>query len=695
MGSESTAAATKPSILSRLALRPKPLSGPLQVEEDIETVQHFFGKVTATRCSKKCGTSIATAFDPKRHLGNWANTARGTTMSISALACSKTSCGAVTCVGCGKKPVTGTNVVKTEAGTLDWCCDRGRLFAIWVLLARYDQVELKMQENEAVKAADAAKNAGPAKGAADSGKGYAPPRGFQDVMMLLDEARMHGVVSVKAIDFQSADRLTDGVLGQLLMLICALLPSTARSADSPFDQSPPAGLLAALRLGLLVDKVGQLLRNDSIIDIGQRAAVYFPVMDFVKALGGHRATAGLVTHERYYKRGTSGLLILSTARSHGVADDKGRGKRTGDQLVVLRTARDGQAPALVARLDNLAKQSQIMLGLATASNAQHELQSESERVTMKLCEKIVHVHGGVARTSTTRTDPRAGAGGPERPEDDGAWNAFHRAHSFELTEAVTDQHHYTQSFRTLYSPKGRIPHLMKEMASLATSLPAGILVKGSCDTPGVLKCLILGPDATPYTDGLFAFDIACGPEYPDGPPLVRFLGTHHGLVDMNPNLHRDGKVCLSLLGTFDGPPESKWQARRSTILSVLVSIQSMILCDEPWRNEPGCGPAASPAALAACRQYSLDRMALTVRFALLPWLLDPAWKSGIWADAVRAHVRCHAPRIRRTVAAWAHLSPGIRAFREPTDRLEAVRTYAGPRRGRDLLPLLEDGLKNF
>ena len=34
---------------------------------------------------------------------------------------------------------------------------------------------------------------------------------------------------------------------------------------------------------------------------------------------------------------------------------------------------------------------------------------------------------------------------------------------------------------------------------------------------------------------------------------VTFLTTGCGTVRFNPNLYADGKVCLSLLGTYDGP----------------------------------------------------------------------------------------------------------------------------------------------
>ncbi len=65
-------------------------------------------------------------------------------------------------------------------------------------------------------------------------------------------------------------------------------------------------------------------------------------------------------------------------------------------------------------------------------------------------------------------------------------------------------------------------------------------------------------------------------------PLITFLCTNQGLVRFNPNLYANGKVCLSLLGTWSGP---SWTSS-STILQVLLTIQSMILVEEPYYNEP-------------------------------------------------------------------------------------------------------------
>lgn len=65
---------------------------------------------------------------------------------------------------------------------------------------------------------------------------------------------------------------------------------------------------------------------------------------------------------------------------------------------------------------------------------------------------------------------------------------------------------------------------------------------------------------------------------------------------------KDGKVCLSLLGTWQGPG---WVSGKSTLLQVLISIQSMILCEEPYLNEPGWAGSAGTPQSHACEWFIL------------------------------------------------------------------------------------------
>jgi len=96
--------------------------------------------------------------------------------------------------------------------------------------------------------------------------------------------------------------------------------------------------------------------------------------------------------------------------------------------------------------------------------------------------------------------------------------------------------------------------------------------------------MVVGPPETPYEHVPFFFDLALPAEYPREPPLTHFHAHFVGNERLNPNLYVDGKVCLSLLGTWSGPA---WDPQRSTLLQVLVSLQGLVLVEEPYYNEPG------------------------------------------------------------------------------------------------------------
>lgn len=63
-----------------------------------------------------------------------------------------------------------------------------------------------------------------------------------------------------------------------------------------------------------------------------------------------------------------------------------------------------------------------------------------------------------------------------------------------------------------------------------------------------IHALITGPFDTPYEGGFFYFLIRCPPDYPIRAPRVKLVTTGGGRVRFNPNLYKNGKVCLSILG---------------------------------------------------------------------------------------------------------------------------------------------------
>ena len=83
----------------------------------------------------------------------------------------------------------------------------------------------------------------------------------------------------------------------------------------------------------------------------------------------------------------------------------------------------------------------------------------------------------------------------------------------------------------------------------------------------------------------------------------------------------NGKVCLSLLGTWTGNGQERWVPGSSTLLQVMLSCQSMILgVPYPYYNEPGYG---APSDSAASREYNGALYPATLRWAMVDMMQHP------------------------------------------------------------------------
>lgn len=97
-----------------------------------------------------------------------------------------------------------------------------------------------------------------------------------------------------------------------------------------------------------------------------------------------------------------------------------------------------------------------------------------------------------------------------------------------------------------------------------------------------LKVLMIGPSDTPYEFGYYFFSLEMPKDYPFNPPKVSYC-TQNGRTRFNPNLYTNGKVCLSIINTWQGP---RWSSCNS-ISTVLLSIQALVFTSDPLHNEPG------------------------------------------------------------------------------------------------------------
>ena len=96
--------------------------------------------------------------------------------------------------------------------------------------------------------------------------------------------------------------------------------------------------------------------------------------------------------------------------------------------------------------------------------------------------------------------------------------------------------------------------------------------------------MIIGPSETIYENGFYFFDIIFTNEYPFKPPKVIYK-TNDGVTRFHPNLYRNGKVCLSLLNTWNGESWSSCQSLTTILLTLVTLFTNKSLLNEPGINE--------------------------------------------------------------------------------------------------------------
>ncbi|XP_054283105.1 baculoviral IAP repeat-containing protein 6 [Macrosteles quadrilineatus] len=204
------------------------------------------------------------------------------------------------------------------------------------------------------------------------------------------------------------------------------------------------------------------------------------------------------------------------------------------------------------------------------------------------------------------------------------------------------------------SHPARVKRLAQETVTLSTSLPlsfsSSVFVRCDTDRLDIMKVLITGPAETPYANGCFELDVYFPPDYPNSPMLINLETTGHHTIRFNPNLYNDGKVCLSVLNTWHGRPEEKWNAHTSSFLQVLVSIQSLILVPEPYFNEPGYERSrGTQAGNQSSREYNSNICQATVKWAMLEQLRNP---SPCFKQVIQTHFWMKRKEIKKQIEGW-------------------------------------------
>ncbi|KAJ7269247.1 hypothetical protein B0H12DRAFT_1200493 [Mycena haematopus] len=531
------------------------------------------------------------------------------------------SCGTNHCRGCFTPlecPSTCTGISKNAKCTVVSCCSGVRALAIFECLGGFDRQFLGERATSDSRALALSQqmpksNSGYGRGGA-GGRGKGKGRGGK------------GKSAARTIELTSH---WDEIVVRALNTLTSILPSPYADSAQVYDLLPHPCIGYLLSLSQLPELLASLLRNDSVTDWITRSEVYYAMIALLRRMADCELTVEVLIAHRFCMDNSSGLedWMWEDGEITWEKDKRGRIER---------------GPPLYAAFKKLTKQCEAFLAGAQHIMEEDEDGGEDETIkAVSLCGDIIAARDDMERAMSVlgreSGEEHSTAKGKGKHRDtaiemEKAYSQACENLSFKHVELDYSQYNYFQELKATESatrtPKNRL-HLIKELATMATSLPPGIWMRvdevrnDAINNIIMLICfcskvMIAGPDDTPYSGGLFEFDCFMPLTYPATPPLMHLRTTGGG--------YNNGKVCLSLLGTWPGRPEEQWSSS-STLLQVLVSIQSMILIDAPYYNEPGRGKANPTSQVSI--SYNRELSQQTCRWAIIDWLYD-SHKNGIW-----------------------------------------------------------------
>ena len=152
-----------------------------------------------------------------------------------------------------------------------------------------------------------------------------------------------------------------------------------------------------------------------------------------------------------------------------------------------------------------------------------------------------------------------------------------------LEDDPPNDHHYIGQVEMAAANIGK--KAIKEHKVMRSSLPSGVFVRTWESRLDLLRVLVVGPVGTPFEHAPYLFDLQLATSFPDIAPKVFFHSWTNNLGQINPNLYEDGKVCLSLLGTWPADQKHEGWSKQSTVLQILVSILGLVLVKEPYYSK--------------------------------------------------------------------------------------------------------------
>ncbi|KAJ8248503.1 hypothetical protein GJAV_G00242730 [Gymnothorax javanicus] len=394
----------------------------------------------------------------------------------------------------------------------------------------------------------------------------------------------------------------------------------------------PAVLQELLSQSCLIPAMSSYLRNDSVLDMARHVPLYRALLELLRAISTSTALVPLLLplsgdpgeeeeeDERSECQTSVGMLLAKMKTCVDTYTNRLRSKKDKSKGVVKAESSDPEPEGLTLLVPDIQRTAEIVYAATTSLR-----QANQERKLAESCKK-----------AATRPKPLSILRSLEEK-----YVAAMKKLQFDTFEMVSEDedgklvfkvnYHYMSQVKNASDANSaaRARRLAQEAVTLSTSLPlsssSSVFVRCDEERLDIMKVLITGPADTPYANGCFEFDVYFPQDYPNSPPLVNLETTGGHSVRFNPNLYNDGKVCLSILNTWHGRPEEKWNPQTSSFLQVLVSVQSLILVAEPYFNEPGYERSrGTPSGTQSSREYDGNIRQATVKWAMLEQIRNPS-----------------------------------------------------------------------
>jgi ubiquitin-protein ligase len=232
---------------------------------------------------------------------------------------------------------------------------------------------------------------------------------------------------------------------------------------------------------------------------------------------------------------------------------------------------------------------------------------------------------------------------------------------------------FMEAIKIRHSASDFSRRVMTEITNISSNLPisktSSIFFRYDPSNISIMKFIIIPHPDTPYAYGCFEFDMFLPSDFPSSPPHVEIITTGGGRFRFNPNLYDSGKVCLSLLGTWSGSDGEKWTTD-STILQILLSIQSLIFCEDPWFNEPGYEKDRySAKGKQSNILYNDPVRSNTLALAMIGQLINPPFG---FEEVIRNHFKLLQNDIYKKLDEWYEISNTKETFKQNYNKLKEL-----------------------